>query len=282
MADAIQVVCNRRKSANCHIVRYSGEQASHSEFGKDSPAPLEHQTNDQDCSSALECEPEEKTEGESKIIKSESTSIMPRSHVTSYAPSGFSRIDLKPPIVLIVEMVEERSTGEKSTTENSKISKSLSRAKLSYATSLESYNANRKMTLKTENTPASMTQRRLSTKSISGSKTKGRAGAEINERLERNNCSAYQTKEENFSHLWRKRGWADNSNTIEKAFNISMSFTESLFLQSDSILPDDFDGRPSTDATNQPGNAVPWMDITHEELDILGVPRSTESGWDME
>ncbi len=282
VSNAVQDVCNRRKSATYLTGRHSAQTTSCSEFENDSPRPIELHRNHQDTSSGVDWQPVKNTEGESKINKSESTSTTLCFHVPYNASLGSDHIDLKTARESILETAEESNTDENSMTETSSTRNKVSGLGVSNVTSLENHIFQHKMKIEIENTVASVTQCRFSTNPVSECETKGRAGSEKNQGSKRNICFANQMEEENSPHLWRKRRRAGNSNINERASKTPMPFPESLFLKSDSVLPDNFEDRHSFDEINHPDDAAPWMGITREELEILGVLRSTEPAWDTE
>ncbi len=143
-------------------------------------------------------------------------------------------------------------------------------------TSLEGLITKRKVSLGNLDTIASINGHRLSTKLISERDPEGRTGSTKKEGVTKYTSSVNPKKKKNSPRRRRERGPARRSRINYNAQNGSASFPESPFFELDSML------RPSAEINVQPGGAVPWVDITQEELEILGIPCTTDLGWDLE
>ncbi len=259
ISDAIQFVRSRREGAKYQSDRYSGKRASCSNFKNDSPVLTEYQQKDQDCGSDPVQEPTMNNEYE---IKS-------------------SHVGTKTACATILDTVQEGYIDEHSMREEPKVDESSASTRASNATSMKGNIARSKVSLGIVKTFASIVRPCLPTKSTSGSDIKGRA-ANMKKAKEKKSLFRNQGKYENCSRNWRRCGRkSSHSKTIENVSYASVSNPESSCLESTSTSLHDFDGYPGAEII-MPGVAVPWMDISCEELEILGVPSPTEKRWNLE
>ncbi len=281
VSDAIQVVRSRQKRGNFRTVRYSGKRACRSELEKASPRPMKNQESDQDPGSDPDWEPEKNRESETKVHKSDSIAHDPSSYVPSYVSSRFRLSESKSPSVSSQETVQKKRTEEHAKTKKSEMNESVVSTEASNAICVGNLMSRLEGPLGIEDAAAFMTRHSLSARPTIGINTESKAG-DTKKRVIEPITSADQNKEENTSRKRKKRCRPNNTGPTEQAAVAPVSLPDCPLFQLYSISIDDLQGRPSADVILPTGGAVPWLDISQEEREILGLPTTSEVDWDWE